>query len=232
MNLLAHAYLSGDNEYLFIGNFVADHIKGNKISHYPTDVVKGIKLHRLIDHYTDHHPLFNKSCNRLYSKYHKYSGIIVDILYDHFLARQWKHYHDLPLKVFTEKCYSILLKHYNILPQRTKSLLPHLIMDNWLLSYYRFDGLEKIFQGMARRVKYNPGMEHAVEDLKKEYDGFETDFRNFFPDLVSYTNKKMLELAEEPIAMTRKERRQKRRKRFLKKLLRQSDPSSSAPEME
>lgn len=232
MNLLAHAYLSGDNEYLLIGNFVADHIKGNKIGHLPPEIIKGIKLHRHIDHYTDQHPLFNKSCNRLYPKYHKYSGIIVDILYDHFLARRWRHYHDMPLKEFTEKCYATLLKHYNILPPRTKSLLPHIIMDNWLLAYYRFDGLERSFQGMARRVKYNPGIENAVEDLKSDYSGFETDFRNFFPDLVSYINKKMIEIEEEPIAMTKKARRQKRAKRFLNKFLRQSDPAPSSPEME
>lgn len=211
MNLLAHAYLSGDQEYLLLGNFIADHIKGNHIAHFPPEVVNGIHLHRAIDHYTDQHPVFNRSCNRLYARYHKYSGVIVDILYDHFLARNWSHYHHQLLRDFTEQCYGTLLKHYNILPQRTKSLLPHIIMDNWLLAYYRFDGLERSFQGMARRVKYNPGLEHAVEDLKLNYLGFETDFRDFFPDLIFYTNQKISELNKVQLTEQRSEQKKKRK---------------------
>lgn len=226
MNLLAHAYLSGDNEHLLVGNFIADHIKGNHINHFPPDVIKGIHLHRAIDHYTDQHPLFNKSCNRLYHRYHKYSGVIVDILYDHFLARRWNHYHDLPLRDFTEQCYGVLLKQYQILPQRTKLLLPHIIMDNWLLAYHSFEGLERSFQGMSKRVRFNPGIEHAVEDLKLNYKGFETDFKDFFPDLVFYVNKKRAEIEEGPILSTRRARRKKRAERFLKKLLRQSDSAT------
>jgi acyl carrier protein phosphodiesterase len=228
MNLLAHAYLSGDNEYLLVGNFIADHIKGNNIQHFPPEVLKGIQLHRFIDHYTDQHPLFNRSCNRLYSRYHKYSGVIVDILYDHFLARRWRQYHEMPLKAFTEQCYSVLLKHYNVLPQRTKSLLPHIMMENWLLAYYRFDGLERSFQGMSRRVKYNPGLEHAVEDLKKHYDGFETDFRDFFPDLIHAVNLKIAELSGQPVEVKPKPKRKKRALRFLEKLRRKGSASSAA----
>lgn len=227
MNLLAHAYLSGDNEYLMIGNFIADHIKGNNIDHFSPEVIKGIHLHRAIDHYTDHHPIFNRSCNRLHKKYHRYSGIIVDILYDHFLARHWREYHNQPLKEFTEKCYGTLLRHYNTLPQRTKSLLPHIMLENWLLAYYRFDGLERSFKGMSKRLKYNPGIEHAVEDLKAQYAWFEKDFRDFFPDLIFYTNKKIEELAGTPIRVKPRIRRRKRTNRFLARLRRQSDLPSS-----
>jgi len=214
MNLLAHAYLSGDNEYLFIGNFIADHIKGNQIGGLPADVVKGIHLHRSIDHYTDQHPLFNRSCNRLYSKYHKYSGVVVDILYDHFLAKEWRHYHHTPLNDYTTHCYSTLLRHYQLLPQRTRSLLPHMMMDNWLLSYASLQGMRKVFQGMSRRLKYNPGIENAVDDLLQQYEGFRKDFHEFFPDLVFFTNKKIEELHAKPVELTRRLKRQRRARRI------------------
>ncbi len=233
MNLLAHAYLSGDNEYLMIGNFIADHIKGNHISHLPPDVIKGVQLHRMIDQYTDQHPMFNRSCNRLYHRYHKYSGVVVDILYDHFLARRWANYHDRPLQEFTEQCYGLLLKHYNILPLRTRNLLPHIMMDNWLVAYYRFDGLEKSFKGMSRRVKYNPGLEHAVEDLRLHYEEFEADFRDFFPELISFTDQKIAELTGKATPARKSAVRRTRFLRFAGFRRRRNRPSlPSSPEMD
>ncbi|HRZ41951.1 MAG TPA: ACP phosphodiesterase [Bacteroidales bacterium] len=232
MNLLAHAYLSGDNEHLLVGNFIADHLKGNNFGYLPEGVVRGIQLHRLIDHYTDQHPMFNRSCNRLYHRYHKYSGVVVDILYDHFLARRWANYHHLPLQEFTEQCYSTLLKHYNILPSRTRNLLPHIMMENWLLAYYRFDGLEKSFKGMSRRVKYNPGLEYAVEDLRLNYDAFETDFRDFFPELISYADHQILILTGKAPAARKSAIRRNRFLRFAGFRKRRHRPSlPSTPEM-
>jgi acyl carrier protein phosphodiesterase len=228
MNLLAHAYLSGDNENLMVGNFIADHIKGNKIGHLPPEVVQGIELHRAIDHYTDRHPVFNKSCNLLYQRYHKYAGIVVDIYYDHFLAKLWHHYHRDPLSTFTGYCYATLLRNYQILPQRTRYLLPHILMDDWLSAYGTFEGLERSFFGIARRVKYNPGLEHATEELKANYAAFENDFTTFFPDLIFFTNKKINDLNAQPVVLTRRLKQTKRRRRWMK-LIGKKTQSGSAP---
>jgi len=101
MNFLAHIYLSGDNEQVKIGNFMADSIKGKKYLKYPGDLQKGIILHRAIDYYTDTHPVFKQSTQKLFPEYGHYSGIIVDIFYDHFLASNWKKYSEVPLKEYT-----------------------------------------------------------------------------------------------------------------------------------
>ncbi len=222
MNLLAHAYLSGDNSDLLIGNFIADHIKGNKIQHYPKSVIDGIMLHRAIDHYTDHHPVFIRSCNRLYHRFHKYAGIVVDIYFDHFLASQWHHYHHVPLEKFTERCYATLLRHYQMLPQRTKSLLPHIMIDNWLMAYANMEALAKSFRGISRRVRYNPGLENAVEELEKHYVHFANDFKEFFPDLVLFTNAKISGWDATPVRLTRKVRRKMIKRRWLRVLRRRS----------
>lgn len=227
MNLLAHAYLSGDNDYLLIGNFIADHIKGKHPASFPADVIKGINLHRDIDYYTDQHPVFNRSCNLLYSTYHKYAGVVVDMVYDHFLARHWNQYHKQSLEEFTGYCYSVLLRNYNILPQRTKSLLPNIIMDNWLTAYAHLEGLEKSFTGISRRAKYNPGLENAVVDIKKHYGQLEKDFSDFFPDLVFFTNKRIFDLDATPVKLTAKMRRKKRTMRIMQLLGRKSLDSSS-----
>lgn len=186
MNFLAHLKLSGDHEYIMLGNFIADHIRGNKISHLPQEVIDGIMLHRKIDFYTDHHPEFMKSRARLHGKYHKYAGVIVDIIYDHFLAKNWNDYSEYHLSSFTTYSYGILLRHYSLLPSRTKKILPFFIMQNWLTSYRKFEGLRRSFQYLAKRANFKSNMEYAVEDLIDDYELYEAEFRAFFPDIATY----------------------------------------------
>ena len=109
MNFLAHAYLSGNNDGILLGNFVADSIKGKQYLDYPSDVGKGILLHRKIDYYTDSHKVFRDSKKRLSAKYGIFSGIIIDIFYDHFLARNWDDYSEVKLKSFVKKILRSLI---------------------------------------------------------------------------------------------------------------------------
>jgi acyl carrier protein phosphodiesterase len=183
MNFLAHAYLSGDDPDVLFGNFVADGIKGSAAFTFPENVQKGIRLHREIDHYTDTHPIFKHSVGQLQPNFRKYSVVIVDIYYDHFLARNWDHYSQVELRVFAAKVYRILMKRYRILPPRTKRALPYMIAQNWLVGYADFNGLQRIFDGMSRRARFNSGMEKSVDFLKANYDIFEKDFLTFFPDI-------------------------------------------------
>src|SRR5258708_857949 len=90
MNFLAHVYLSGDHSKVLVGNFIGDFVKGKYLrDRYEPEIAKGIELHRAIDYFTDLHPIVRQSKNRLRPKYNHYSGIIVDIFYDHFLAANW-----------------------------------------------------------------------------------------------------------------------------------------------
>ncbi len=186
MNFLAHLKLSGDHEYIMLGNFIADHIRGNKISHLPQEVIDGIMLHRKIDYYTDHHPEFMKTRARLHEKYHKYAGVIADVIYDHFLAKNWNDYSEHALSSFTTYSYGILLRHYSLLPSTTKKILPFFIMQNWLTSYRKFEGLRRSFQILSKRANFKSNMEYAVEDLIDDYELYEAEFRAFFPDIATY----------------------------------------------
>ncbi|MEX0290603.1 MAG: DUF479 domain-containing protein, partial [Flavobacteriaceae bacterium] len=94
MNFLAHIYLSFGDDEITIGNFIADSIRGKKYKHLPERVQKGVILHRAIDTFTDAHPTVRQSSKRLHENYSHYSRVIVDIFYDHFLAKNWKNYSD------------------------------------------------------------------------------------------------------------------------------------------
>ena len=114
MNFLAHIYLSGDNELVTIGNFVADGVRGNKYKLYPTDIQIGIQLHRQIDTFTDAHPVFRQCTKRLHKGYGHYSGVIVDIFYDHFLAKNWTSYSDVPLDLYIADFYKSLTENIDL----------------------------------------------------------------------------------------------------------------------
>lgn len=191
MNFLAHLKLSGDHEYIMLGNFIADHIRGNKIGKFPQEVIDGIMLHRKIDYYTDHHPEFMKTRARLHTKYHKYAGVIADIFYDHFLAKNWANYSEFHLSSFTSYSYGILLRNYSLLPTRTKKILPFIIMQNWLASYAKMEGLRRSFQFMARRANFKSNMEFVVDDLIDDYELYEAEFKAFFPDIAAYCQKEL-----------------------------------------
>lgn len=186
MNFLAHIYLSGDDNELKIGNFIADSIKGKQYLDYPPEIQKGIVLHRAIDTFTDTHPIVSKSVKKLFDRYGHYSRVIVDILYDHFLAANWKEYCATPLKVYTENFYKLLEDNFDVLPKNVQNFLPYMIADNWLYNYREIEGIEKILYQMNRRIKYRAKMHLAVQELREFYAEFEHEFRMFFEELRDY----------------------------------------------
>ncbi|MCD4728990.1 MAG: ACP phosphodiesterase [Bacteroidales bacterium] len=196
MNFLAHLYLSGDNDSIIIGNFIADHVKGNGINKFDTGIRNGILLHRNIDQFTDSHPQFILSKNRLVPNYRKYAGVIVDMYYDHFLSAFWQHYSDEPIEKFTRRMYRILLKRFLILPPKTKRILPFMAKDNWLVGYGKLEGLGRALAGMAYRTPFNSGMENAIRDLQDNYSLFKQEFEAFFPEIIEYANKQKAILLE------------------------------------
>jgi acyl carrier protein phosphodiesterase len=189
MNFLAHIYLSGENEDILLGNFIADMVKGRQIDNFHQGIVDGIMLHRKIDTFTDTHPIVDQSKMRLRNKYRLYAGVVVDMFYDHYLARNWQEYSRYSLTRFVKEAYNILLKNYFILPVRAKNVLPYMVSSNWLVNYADLSRLQQHFEGLAKRTPFKSGMENAVEDLKLNYDAFEDEFRTFFPELAAYVEK-------------------------------------------
>lgn len=191
MNFLAHIYLSGDNDLMKIGNFMADGIHGKHFDNFHKEIQKGIILHREIDTFTDAHPIFRQSTKRLHANYHHYSGIIVDIFYDHFLAKNWSNYSNEKLIDFTERFYQSLNDNYDSLTPKTQKMIPHLIQQNWLMSYQTIDGIEIVLQKMDNRMKRNSIMRLSVAELRTFYAEFEQEFTTFFKELIVHSNLKI-----------------------------------------
>ena len=191
MNFLAHIYLSGDNDLMKIGNFMADGIHGKHFDTFPMEIQKGIILHRSIDTFTDAHPIFRQSTKRLHANYHHYSGIIVDIFYDHFLAKNWSNYSDERLEDYSQRFYQSLRDNYDDLTPKTQKMMPYLIEHNWLLSYQTIEGIESVLTKMDTRMKLDSNMRFSVAELKTYYSDFESEFTAFFATLIVHSNLKI-----------------------------------------
>lgn len=187
MNFLAHAYLSGENRNVLLGNFIGDFIKGRQaLGQFEPEVVMGVELHRAIDAFTDNHPVVHESKVRLREKYRHYAGVIVDVFYDHFLAADWRTFHSTPLSQFADQTYETIRSFSEILPAPFARMLPHMISGNWLLNYARIGGIHRALSGMASRTPYHSRMEEASSDLREHYDDFKGEFDQFFPQLKAF----------------------------------------------
>lgn len=189
MNFLAHIYLSGDSEELLIGNFIADFIRGNRYDHYSDEIIRGIHLHRGIDQFTDQHVMVKKGTKRLRPLYGKYSSVIIDVFYDHFLAKNWDKYHDKSLQSHAQHVYDVFTKYKHKLPDQVKGFMPAMIRHNWLVNYGKFSGIERSLQSIAKRAKFQNNMANAVEALKKDYKHLDKEFNLFFPYVIEYSNR-------------------------------------------
>ena len=194
MNFLAHIHLSGENEFIKIGNFMADGVRGKQYEHFPPAIQKGILLHRAIDTFTDAHPIFRQSTKRLHSRYHHYAGVIVDMYYDHFLAKNWSNYNSENLELYANTFYQSLLDNHSLLTTKTQHVLPYMMEYNWLVSYQSISGLERILTQMDHRTKNQSLMRFATEELITYYDEFETEFSLFYKEIQLFSKDKLIEI--------------------------------------
>ena len=194
MNFLAHIYLSFGDDEITIGNFIADSVRGKRYEKYPEMIKNGILLHRAIDTFTDSHPLARQSSKRLHANHGHYSRVIVDIFYDHFLARNWKTYSEVALDDFTDQFYDLLENNYEVLPVGIQRMMPYMIADNWLLSYQYKEGIRRVLAGMNRRAKNSSSMRFAVRDLEAHYDAFQEEFTGLFEELIIFSRQKIQSL--------------------------------------
>lgn len=186
MNYLAHLYLSFGHEEIMVGNYIADSVKGRQVQNFPDRIKQGILLHRKIDEYTDTHPVVDQSKARIREIYRKYSGVVIDMYYDHFLAAGWRNYADTPLLQFTKSAYRTLFRYYFTLPARMKKILPAMAVGNWLASYADVDNVGLALQGMSRRTTFDSGIENGKEQLIEHYDALKSDFEDFFPQIIEF----------------------------------------------
>ena len=170
MNFLAHLFLTQGNEDLTIGNFIADSVKSSEWGKFKQEVVKGIKIHHHIDEFTDKHPVVMRTKMKLREKHGKYSPVIGDIVYDHFLAKNFQDYSQISLDDFAQNSYSLFRKRWGELPKPVQHMTKYMEAGNWLFNYGNKEGLNSALSGMGRRASFKNKMHQATEDVFENYD--------------------------------------------------------------
>lgn len=183
MNYLAHLYLSGPSDGVRLGNFIGDYVKGNRFSLYPPEIRKGILLHRQIDSFMDEHPLSHASAELFRARYTRFSRVIIDVVYDHYLAKNWDKYSDQSLHDFVNEVHKLFITNYFILPPQVRQFLPFLIRSRRMENYQHLSGIEKTLKIMANHTVLPDHSAWAVEQIVKNDNQLQEQFTAFFEDI-------------------------------------------------
>jgi acyl carrier protein phosphodiesterase len=182
LNYLAHAFLSNNNKDLLVGNFIADHIRGNDYKLYSGPIIEGITLHRHIDTFTDTHLAFKESKRFFYDGFEKHSGILVDIYFDHLLARNFEKYSDLSLNEFSKRVYKIYLDHQHLLPVTSSRFLDYVVTNNIYSSYSTSAGIKKVLEHLSKRIRHNIQLNDSFSLFEKNEKAIQDNFNVFFKE--------------------------------------------------
>ena len=187
MNFLAHAYLSFNHPQVLVGNMISDFVKGKTQYNYPAQIQAGIKLHREIDLFTDEHDAAKKAKEIFRADYRLYSGALMDILYDHFLATDESIFKTGELLKFSTSVYATLDAQSLYLPQRFVTMLPYMKNENWLLNYATKEGMERSLRGIVRRAAFLNDHEPAFRLFNEHYYFLKDCYENFIGDVKNHS---------------------------------------------
>ncbi len=185
MNYLAHLHLGGPAPAELLGSLYGDFVKGPLRGDYPADIEAAIRLHRHIDSFTNHHPAVVAARQRFPAARRRYAGILLDIFFDHCLARHWPRFSPQTLTDFTRHVYAVL-QETPALPGQLARIAPLMAEQDWLGSYTDFGVLTQVIQGMQRRLSRPEGLAGAMTELEQLYPALEQDFLNFYPDVMTF----------------------------------------------
>jgi acyl carrier protein phosphodiesterase len=186
MNYLAHLYLVENTPESLVGAMLGDFIKGAAKNNYSPIIQRNIELHRRIDSFTDAHPIVRASKGVFAPERRRFAGVLLDIFFDHYLAKHWNSFSQIDLPAFTTNVYAVLHDHHELLPEKLQRMLPFMHAEDWLGSYSRIEWIEVTLQRMARRLSRGELLANSGEELRRNYETFEAGFLAFFPELVGY----------------------------------------------
>lgn len=185
MNYLAHLHLGGDRPAQLLGSLYGDFVKGPLAGQWPAEIEAGIRLHRRIDAFTDSHALIHSAKARFPSERRRMAGVLLDVFFDHCLARDWGRFSGEPLEHFTQRVYGVLGRTPG-LPERLARIAPRMAAQDWLGSYRQFEVLQDVVAGMSRRLSRPSLLDGAWDELDRLYEPLSSDFREFYPELQSF----------------------------------------------
>lgn len=193
MNFLAHAYLSFGHPDILTGNMITDFIRGSQIKDFSPDIQNGVALHHAIDSFTDQHPATLEAREYLRAASGRYCVVFLDVVYDHFLAKDDNLLSLQELRIFSRKTYQILSDHTNILPERFQRLFHYMQKEDWLYNYHSKERIKKSFKGIYRRAVYLQESDAAYHAFNEHYSKLQEAYSKFMPEMIRYAKNFLIE---------------------------------------
>ncbi|MDD2319760.1 MAG: ACP phosphodiesterase [Geobacteraceae bacterium] len=188
MNHLMHLFLSGSKPEILVGNLMGDFVKGRLGDRFPAGIRRGIEIHRKIDSFAAGNEFFLRSKRHIDPYYGHFRAVLVDLFYDHFLARHWDTYSSVTLEEFVDNCHETLRRYETQLPPRLLELLPRMFSRHWLIAYREPAGIETALRRMSERLRRPGPLAEGYAELREKQDLLLSDFRFFLPDISAYTD--------------------------------------------
>ncbi|CNI21252.1 acyl carrier protein phosphodiesterase [Yersinia intermedia] len=193
MNFLAHLHLATLADSSLLGNLLADFVRGNPQDEYAPEIVAGIMMHRRVDVMTDTQPLVKEARRYFSADYRRVAPITLDVLWDHFLARNWdKLMPDCTLPVFIQHAQSQIVPHLHQTPARFQNLNTYLWPERWLERYAELPFIADVLQGMANRRPKLAALAGSFQDIEQHYQPLEQLFWAFYPAMMSQAQRQQI----------------------------------------
>lgn len=189
MNFLAHAVLAGDRPELIVGGIIGDWIKGPLPGLLPADLARGVALHRAIDSFAESHTAFRASRARVSAARRRYAGILVDIFYDHLLARDWAAHHTELLNDYCARVYGHVAGRRDRIPATAHFALKLMADEDWLSSYARIDAIADVLSRMSRRARQPNPLAGGEQEFLNDAAGFSADFTDWLVDAKEFARR-------------------------------------------
>jgi acyl carrier protein phosphodiesterase len=197
MNHLAHLYLSSDKEEEMVGQFIADAVKGNDFNLYSPDIRQGILLHRWVDSFTDTHDLVKELRAEYRPNLGLYSGVLIDLVFDYFLAKDFQIHSGIELEEFQQFTFSVLNKHEDHFPEKMKKYFFHMKDKEFMMKYAHTVEMANIVRQMGNRIPRGESLLAAGDFFEDYVEMASAYFPTFFEELKREFELKRLALLHE-----------------------------------
>jgi acyl carrier protein phosphodiesterase len=195
MNHLAHTLLAGHDDAMLLGGLLGDFWRGAPASDWPAGVAAGVRLHRRVDSYTDAHPVVVAAKARFDAPFRRYAGVVLDVWFDHLLARDFERLSGQSLRAFADRASQVLAADAAWWPLPFRVYAGRLRQHDGLIAYAEREHIGFVFERIAARLSRSNPVAIALAAVEAIEAPLARDFEAFWPDLVAFAERERNALA-------------------------------------
>lgn len=191
MNHLAHLFLAPNNPQARVGSLLGDFARGVVPENLPEQVRAGLYHHRAVDAFTDRHPQVIASKGLFSAQRRRFAGVALDILYDHYLLRNWKRYSHVDSGTFIDQMYQELDANSSLMPEPMQRVTRQIVGHDWFGSYRDLENIGYALDRVAGRIRFTNAFSGIIDEIEEHDEELEYRFRQFFPELKHFATKEI-----------------------------------------